>query len=127
VNHRTARTASILVVEDDADVRALQQDLLTDAGYHVYVATNGQEALALLEHNDVDLIVLDIRLPDIDGITVCEQIRIGRHVATPILMVSANRAHESIALALAAGADAYLTKPFAPDALFEQLNLLLRP
>ncbi len=124
--HIMIRKATILVVEDDVDTRALQQDLLSDAGYDVRVAANGYDALALLEHDQIDLVMLDIRLPDIDGITICERIRLGRHGAMPVLMVSANRAHESIALALAAGADAYITKPFSPDALFEQLALLLR-
>lgn len=123
----TARKTTILLVEDDADIRALQQDLLDQAGYAVRSTGSGQDALALLEHNQIDLVVLDIRLPDMDGIAVCRQLRAGRHDATPVLMLSANRAHESIALALAAGADAYLTKPFSPRALLEQLTLLLRP
>lgn len=117
--------AKVLVVEDDEAIQFMQRELLTAEGYEVVLAGSGLEALAAIERASVDAVILDMQLPDIDGITVCQRIRATDQGHLPILIASANRAHESIAEAMAAGADAYLTKPFQPDLLLEQLRILL--
>lgn len=117
---------TILVVEDDADTQQFLIDLLTAEGYHVLTAASGEEALAMMEATAVDGVTLDLRLPDMDGYTVCRHIRRSQEGEVPILVVSANRAPQDQAMACVAGATAYLTKPFPPNALLSRLSMLLR-
>jgi len=120
------RMPTILVVEDDADTQQLLIDLLTAEGYHVVTAASGEEALAMMEATAVDGVTLDLRLPDMDGYTVCRHIRRSQEGDVPILVISANRTPQHQAMACVAGATDYLAKPFSPNALLSRLATLLR-
>lgn len=117
--------ATILVVEDDATIQAMLRDMLTLTGYNALLAGSGQAAFTILAQNKVDAVILDIQLPDTDGIVVCQRIRAMEQGHLPIVIASADRSHATIAEAMAVGADAYLIKPFQPDLLLQQLKVLL--
>lgn len=101
----------ILVVDDDPDIRQVLQDRLNSYGYHVETAINGREALDALKRNAFDGMVLDIRMPEIDGIEVLRQTR-KSHPALPVVMVTASTVRNSVIEAMGVGAQAYLLKPF---------------
>ena len=101
---------SVLVVDDDADVRALVSELLTRAGYEVSEAPNGREALKSLFDERPDLVLLDISMPELDGWATLDRIRELSDV--PVVMLSALGAELEKVRALRAGADDYVTKPF---------------
>jgi DNA-binding response OmpR family regulator len=115
----------ILVVEDEAAIAAFLHDGLSKAGYAVDLAAHGDEALHWVSIASYDVILLDIMLPDVDGLTVCGQLR-GRGVATPILMLTAREAIEDRVAGLDSGADDYLVKPFAFAELLARIRALLR-
>ena len=121
----TPTRATILVVEDDADTRQFLIDLLTFEGYRVLDAESGGVALTCVAEEQVDGVVLDLRLPDIDGYTVCRRIRASEQGDLPVLVVSAEREVASKVRAREAGATDYLVKPFLPDALLGRLRALL--
>lgn len=101
----------ILIVEDDSNISLLQRDYLEKAGYEVDVRLSGDDGLeAALDHN-YDLIILDIMLPVIDGVTICKKVRAVKDV--PIVMISAREDEKDKIEALGAGADDYMTKPFS--------------
>lgn len=107
----------ILVVDDDIDTQNLVQTLLEIEGYDVQTAANGQEALTTVSTTTIDLIILDVRLPGIDGYEVCRRLKSqpgSRSI--PILMYSASFNHVEDK-ASEAGADDFIVKPFAIDAL----------
>lgn len=114
----------ILVVEDEPVLAATLRRQLKDA-YMVQLAGSGQEALARAENNDYQLIVLDLGLPDMNGLEVCRELRAGGTVS-PILVLTANDRPEDKVTLLDAGADDYLTKPFQPAELKARLRALLR-
>lgn len=114
-----------LVVEDDQYIAAVMQQGLVENGYVVDIATTGDEALALAATVAYDLIVLDIRLPDRDGIAVTRVLR-SRGIQTPLLMVTAAAEVEDRVRGLDAGADDYLVKPFAFAELLARLRALTR-
>lgn len=115
----------ILIVEDEASIVTLIQYNLEQAGYETLVADNGREALKLVEEEKVDFIVLDLMLPEIDGLEVCRRIRkTGNDV--PIIMLTAKSEEESKITGLRAGADDYLTKPFSPKELIARIEAILR-
>ena len=101
----------ILVVDDDPDIRQVLQDRLNSYGYLVETAINGREALDALNRNTFDGMVLDIRMPEIDGIEVLRQTR-KTHPALPVVMVTASTVRNSVIEAMGVGAQAYLLKPF---------------
>ncbi len=117
--------ATILVVEDDTDTREFFVTLVGFAGYQTLEAAAGSAALALLAAEDVDAVVLDLRLPDLDGLTVCRHLRAHGHGQLPIILVTADRSPEIEREAAEAGASSFLAKPFAPEALLERLTVLL--
>jgi DNA-binding response OmpR family regulator len=119
-------SSPILVVEDDPDTREMLVELLEFEGYSVVEAETGADALQEIARQTVSAVLLDLRLPDIDGYTVCQRIRAGDQKSVPILIVSAEREPTSVAKARSAGADDYLAKPFAPDVLFNRLRVLLQ-
>jgi DNA-binding response OmpR family regulator len=106
---------SILVVEDEAHVRELVSYTLQGAGYRVNVVADGESALREAASRDLDLIVLDIRLPGIDGWEVCRRVR--ERGNTPILFLTALADDEQLVKGLRLGADDYLPKPFSPAVL----------
>jgi two-component system, OmpR family, response regulator MprA len=115
----------VLVVEDDPSIARLLEIELGEAGYRVEVARTGTEGLAAIEHGEPDLVVLDLRLPDLDGRSVCRSARRAGH-AMPILMLTALDRVGDRVLGLDAGADDYLPKPFAIEELLARLRALSR-
>ncbi len=119
--------ATILVVEDDADIQQLVSYNLIKSGFNVTCADSGEEALQLLEQEEVDLIILDLMLPGKDGMEVCTLIRKKEHAAQPpIIMLTAKSEEDDIITGLASGADDYVTKPFSPKVLIARVQALLR-
>jgi two-component system response regulator MprA len=115
----------ILVVDDERPVREALERALRLEGYEVLMAKDGAEALKLLAANQTDAIVLDILMPNVDGLEVCRRIR-GAGDSTPILLLTARDAVGDRVAGLDAGADDYLVKPFALEELLARLRALLR-
>lgn len=114
----------VLVVEDDANIRALVQTSLAVEGFEVQTAVSLSEARALLLHSPPDVVVLDLGLPDGDGLELVQYIR--RQHALPILVVSARYQEEQKIRVLDAGADDYLVKPFSVGELLARIRVALR-
>jgi two-component system response regulator MprA len=115
----------ILVVEDEARIASLISRTLRLEGYQVEVAPDGETALEKALSNPPDLVVLDVMLPDIDGLEVCRQLRMAGW-DEPVLMLTAKDAIPDRVAGLDAGADDYLVKPFAFDELLARIRALLR-
>ncbi len=115
----------VLVVEDDASISSMLRRGLTLEGYAVTVAATGPDALTMSQLQSPDLIVLDIMLPGIDGVTVCRRLR-EQGESVPILMLTARDEVDDRVSGLDAGADDYLVKPFAFAELLARLRALLR-
>lgn len=116
--------AKVLLVDDDPGVLSALRRTLALAGYEVRVAATGNEALERAAEAPSDLVVLDVMLPDIDGLTVCEELR--RVSQVPILMLTARDTVPDRIAGLDRGADDYLVKPFATDELLARCRALLR-
>ena len=114
----------ILIVDDEKEIRDLIDIYLKGEGYETIKAENGEEALDVLEKNDVDLIILDIMMPKVNGIEACLKIREEREM--PIIMLSAKSEDMDKILGLNTGADDYLTKPFNPLELVARVKSQLR-
>ncbi len=114
----------ILVVEDEANIASFVAMYLKKAGFDVAVARNGAEALAKAGTEGPALVVLDLMLPDIDGIDVCRRIR--QRSDMPILMLTARDDDVDKIIGLEVGADDYLTKPFNPRELVARVKSILR-
>jgi two-component system, OmpR family, KDP operon response regulator KdpE len=114
----------VLVVDDEPNILAAMQPLLASRGYAVAVAMTGQAALAAIEHAVPDVVVLDLVLPDMDGVEVCRLVR--EEHGMPIIVLSARGAEADKVRALDAGADDYVTKPFGPEELLARLRAALR-
>ncbi len=115
----------LLVVDDDPDVRDSLRRALGYAGYDVATAGNGADALASVFRSPVDLIILDVLMPMLDGFDTCRALR-DRGNATPVLVLTARDAVDDRVAGLEAGADDYLVKPFALRELLARVNALLR-
>ncbi|HSD02649.1 MAG TPA: response regulator transcription factor [Gaiellales bacterium] len=120
-----APTQRVLVVEDDPAIARLLEVELSEAGYGVELAATGAAGLAAIEKDEPSVVVLDVRLPDIDGLSVCRQARRSGH-GMPILMLTALDRVGDRVLGLDAGADDYLAKPFAIEELLARLRALAR-
>ncbi|MEH7490109.1 response regulator transcription factor, partial [Priestia megaterium] len=103
---------SILIVDDDQQIAELIEIYLKNEGYIINKAGDGLEALRIMEHTPSDLIILDIMMPNMDGLEFCKQVRKNNHV--PILMVSAKVEDMDKIIGLITGADDYMIKPFNP-------------
>lgn len=114
----------VLVVEDDREIRAMMQSSLSVEGFEVQTAVSVSEASALLRHSLPDVIVLDLGLPDGDGIELVHEVR--KHHSMPILVVSARHQEVQKIQLLDAGADDYLTKPFSVSELLARIRVALR-
>ena len=117
-------SASILIVEDEADLSSVMADYVSAAGYSARVIADGSEALASLQRSVPDLIVLDIMLPNLDGLALCKAVREFSEV--PIIMVTARVQEIDRLLGLETGADDYLCKPFSPRELVARIKAILR-
>jgi two-component system alkaline phosphatase synthesis response regulator PhoP len=115
---------TVLVVEDEASIASFVSLYLKNAGYGVKTASTGTDALSKAAGGDVSLIILDLMLPDIDGIEVCRRIR--RSSDVPILMLTARDEDVDKIIGLEVGADDYLTKPFNPRELVARVKSILR-
>ena len=115
---------SVLVVEDDPAVARLIRLYLAQAGYEVLVADDGSEGLRLALEHSPSIVVLDLNLPGMDGIEVCNALRSRSDV--PIIMVTARVEEEDRLSGLNLGADDYVTKPFSPRELVARVNAVLR-
>jgi two-component system KDP operon response regulator KdpE len=114
----------ILVVEDDREIRALMQSTLSVEGFEVQTAVSVSEASAMLRHALPDVMLLDLGLPDGDGVALVHQVR--QHHALPILVVSARHQESQKIALLDAGADDYLVKPFSVGELLARIRVALR-
>ena len=114
----------ILIVDDEPNIVATVSPLLRARGYDVYSATSGRAGLEAVDRDKPDLVVLDLGLPDVDGIDVCRKMRQVSNV--PIVVLSARGAEGDKVAALDAGADDYVTKPFGPEELLARIRAALR-
>jgi DNA-binding response OmpR family regulator len=117
-------TDRILLIEDDARLAEMVRDYLGGAGFRVARAASGGSGLAMHSREAFDAIVLDLMLPDMDGLEVCRQVR--ARAATPILMLTARGDAMDRVVGLEMGADDYLPKPFEPRELLARLKAILR-
>ena len=115
----------ILVIEDEKRIADFVQGGLIGAGYEADAAGDGETALSLLHDQSYDLVILDLMLPDMDGLTVLERMR-GRKINPPVLILSARATVDDRVRGLEVGADDYLPKPFAFVELLARVNALLR-
>ena len=116
---------NILIVEDNADLVNLLKINLSDQGYAIHTALNGQQGLDQYRQVNPDLVILDVMMPKIDGIEVCKEIRENDKV-TPILMLTAKSEEIDKILGLEIGADDYMTKPFSIRELIARVKAMLR-
>lgn len=124
---RPTGSGTVLVVDDDVTVRDVVRRYLELAGYAVTLAGTGQEALRSHRERPADLIVLDLMLPDLDGLEVCRRIRGGREASgVPLVMLTALAEEENRIAGLQLGADDYVTKPFSPRELALRVASVLR-
>ncbi|MFQ6615152.1 MAG: response regulator transcription factor [Fidelibacterota bacterium] len=115
----------ILIIEDDESILMGLEDDLTLEGYEVLTATDGVTGLTMAKEKPLDLIILDIMLPGLDGFEVCKQIR-GAQIVTPVLMLTARGQEVDKVLGLELGADDYVTKPFSPRELLARVRAIFR-
>jgi two-component system, OmpR family, KDP operon response regulator KdpE len=115
---------SILLVEDDAAIQKTVRQLLSAYGYEVRSATTGAEAIERLHQRPSNLVVLDLWLPDMDGLDVCRRIR--SRSDAPIVVLSARAGDHDKLAAFNAGADDYVCKPFNPDELLARIRVVVR-
>jgi DNA-binding response OmpR family regulator len=117
-------SGSVLLVEDEENLASLIRAYLEQEGYRVTSVDSGGEALRALEAEPVRLVVLDLNLPDMDGLDVCRQIRTRSSV--PVVMLTARDQEPERVAGLAAGADDYIGKPFSPRELVARMKAVLR-
>ena len=115
----------LLVIEDDPAIARLLEVELIEAGYRVELAATGADGLAAMERSEPDTVILDVRLPDLDGLSVCRAARRSGH-SMPILMLTALDGVGDRVIGLDAGAADYLAKPFAVEELLARLRALRR-
>jgi CheY-like chemotaxis protein len=118
-----AATFDILVVEDNDIIRILISKLLARRGYHADLVCNGKEAVEAVQEKRYDLVLMDMQMPQMDGITATETIRAlsGPEREVPIIALTANALVGQREICLAAGMNSFLTKPIQPDALYEAI------
>ncbi|MCJ0053832.1 response regulator transcription factor [Clostridioides difficile] len=116
--------AKILVVEDEKRMQSIIVEYMQKGGYTCITADDGVEALTILKSNNIDLIILDIMMPYLDGFSVC---RVSREMTNiPIIILTAKGEEEDKLKGYEYGADDYITKPFSPKVLLAKVNALLR-
>lgn len=117
----------ILVVEDEADIREVVLYNLRREGYEAIGCETGTQALSAIKMKRPDLVILDLMIPELDGLTVCQQVRADPEVSsTPIVIVSAKEEESDVVIGLGLGADDYVAKPFRPKELMARVKAVLR-
>ena len=116
--------AQILICDDDKEIAAAIAVYLNNEGHETFFAYNGKEAIALLEQHDIRLIIMDVMMPELDGLRATMEIRKERNI--PIIMLSAKSEDTDKILGLSVGADDYVTKPFNPLELVARVKSQLR-
>lgn len=123
----TASAKKILIVEDEKDILQLVKLYLEKEGYRTVTASTGSEGLAQVRAETPDLIVLDLMLPEIDGLEICKRLRSAPETAMlPIIMLTAKAEESDTIIGLELGADDYVTKPFSPKTLVARVKALFR-
>ena len=123
----TTHHKKILVVEDERDILELVKLYLEKEGFRAVTAMTGPEALKQVKNEKPDLIVLDLMLPDIDGLEICKRLRsLPETAMLPIIMLTAKAEESDTIVGLELGADDYVTKPFSPKALVARVKAMLR-
>ena len=121
------RADSILIVDDDPEIRRLLVDYLARNGYAAHPARDGREMKLALERQTIDLVVLDLMLPDSDGLTLCRDLRANERTQNlPVLMLTARGEETDRIVGIEMGADDYLVKPFNPRELLARIKSILR-
>ena len=115
---------TILIIDDDAEMTSLLSEFLTDYKYSVQIYHNPLEALEFLQKNSVDIVLLDIMMPEMDGLSVLRKIR--EHSEVPVMMLTAKGDVSDKVVGLELGADDYLPKPFEPQELIARVQSILR-
>ena len=115
---------TVLLADDEPRIRDVVEYALAREGFRVLSAKNGTQALEMFGSNDVDLVVLDILMPDLDGLTVCREIR--KTSSVPIIFLSSRAEEVDRILGLELGGDDYVTKPFSPRELATRVKTVLR-
>lgn len=116
--------ANILIVEDEKNMQDIISDYMRRGGHTCFTADDGVDALMILKDNPMDLMILDVRMPHLDGFSVC---KIAREMSgLPIIMLTVKSEEEDKLKGYAYGADDYMTKPFSPKILLAKANALLR-
>lgn len=116
--------ANILIVEDEKNMQAIIAEYMRMGGHTCFVADDGVDALMLLKNNPMDLMILDIMMPHLDGFSVCKMAREMSNL--PIIMLTAKSSEDDKLKGYDLGADDYMTKPFSPKVLLAKANALLR-
>jgi DNA-binding response OmpR family regulator len=119
-----AKKATILTVDDEAHVLKLVKANLEPSGYKILTATDGEQAIEIIERETPDLVILDLMLPKMDGYEVCRRVR--EFSTVPIIMLTARSAQVDLVHGFEVGADDYLTKPFAVTELLMRVQAVLR-
>lgn len=114
-----------MIADDQLIIRHLLQTILTKKGYKIFAAQNGKEAIEIFLANQIDVVLLDVVMPSMNGIDACKRIR--ELSGVPILMISALSRQHEIDCALRAGADRFITKPFTAEEIYAQLDAVLHP
>ena len=118
----------VLVVDDNQDVRELIVHILNADGFHVYAAIDGENVLAILNSNPVDLVLLDVMMPGMSGLDVLKEIRTGSNKKireVPVMMITAMSSTDDVDQALAIGANSYVVKPFRGTTIREKVRKIL--
>lgn len=120
------RDKTVLVVDDEEALRTYAAKLIETRGYQVVTAGDGAEALAVLtEGPRIDLMVLDVMMPGLDGLQTLEQVRTRGHTSLPVVLLTAQSEDEQILGGYEKGADCYVTKPLRPSALLNIVDYLI--
>ena len=118
---------SVLVIEDEEDIRELVSYNLRKEGYQVASVSTGEEGMAALEHRRPDLVLLDLMLPGVDGLTICRKLKTTPATETiPVVILTAKGEETDVVAGLNLGADDYITKPFSPRVLIARVRAVLR-
>jgi len=118
------RSLSLLFVDDDIELASMMQEYISEAGHHLDISFDGRDGLAKILNQTYDLVILDVMMPHIDGISLLEQVRKRSNV--PVILLTARTAQPDRVRGLNAGADDYVPKPFDADELYARIRAVLR-